>query len=349
MPEKKTVTVSIVFTMAIILSSCSSTPLPQVTDFSQEQSIPALDRNRIEKITKRSQTVLDGADATRSSESLLAVMDSTALAMRQGEYHLYNATRSLPNPISISPLKLDPRVSTVQLTSEFPRLAMVVTNPPNDKSLPSLVTYVQSDPRSDYKIWSVSTLFPGTQVPSLKTLAVGTEQANSGEGILGSPKEIFSKYIKVLDDPNSADRNIFSIDPYSAVFGGFTKTLTDAVAAVGKVEISSELADSGKVYSLRTADGGALAVAVVSTAVKVSLTQPGARLTLGDQIGSFITATTGNADVKGSVTGQYLTSITMYIPPSDQNSSKQVQVIGASAVLSSVSRDDTPPTAQATP
>lgn len=335
--------VAVLTGVSLILSGCAS-ELPKPVEPGAVKAIPNLSQARFDIILDRIQKSIAQADQKADSKLLSKDFADPALQMRSSEYGLAKATSKLNPPFKPVALQLGTHTVTVSKTFEFPRVAMQVTKTSGNDVLPMLVAYVQDNARSNYKLWSYHTLFPGVKVPSIKTLAAGTDFPKNPKDFMVDPQEVATLYAKTLHNEKDENRSKFSDDPYRSTLLNLVKSLGDGVKSVGKIQASTKPIKDTKSYALLTNDGGALVVAYLDTDLQFNLTSKGAKITLGGQIGALIEQKTKSADVKAKVNVKYLSSLVFYVPPAG-NKDKKVEVLGANAVLADAVRDDSNPPA----
>lgn len=335
-------------TVLLITAGCGSATLPQPLSSQTAKETPNIDAKRFDVVTARIQDTLAKADSVRDANQLKETFTSLAFQQRSAEYNLINGN-SAPDskPVDLTRLTFKPQVSTVSVGNSFPRLVMSVSEVPQGGMLPAFEVFKQDNVRENFKLAAYAELFPGAQVPSLKALSVGTQTAEKNNKLLVAANQVLSKYAGSLSSPegntsasNSADRKLFIDDPFRASITKLGEDMKKAVGAVGTTAFTHTApTDNREIYTLNTAEGGAIVVGMLTSDIKVKLTQKGAKISLGGQIGGLLQSFTGSKDIPGEADAIYLTTLVFYIPP-DGGSAKQVSVLGATSVLGMVTKND---------
>ncbi|MCV2394066.1 hypothetical protein OEB99_07090 [Actinotalea sp. M2MS4P-6] len=262
---------ALVLALVPLLGACAA-PLP----VPEPEAVPAvapaaLESVQVDRVLTDLHAVLDDADAagvaaagaedpgaarTAAVDTLGARAYGPAEQIRQAQYLLAATTGAdaLTTIPSGAQTVVDPATTT------WPRVLMVVTDPSEDLQAPLLLTLVQEDPRSAYKLWAWERLFGGVELPATTLPGVGSDPvpADGGTATL-TPEETIDQYVDVIAHGTESE-----------YFDGFTDTpLQQRIAeqrsawsaAVGQGTFTEtyQPLDTGP-WALATADGGAIVV-----------------------------------------------------------------------------------------
>nr|NLD39638.1 hypothetical protein [Actinomycetales bacterium] len=330
---KRTTTALAAMALAFGLAACQSEPIPTP---SPEPAPPTpgavLSQDRLEEILAEVSSSLTAADAAASAAELGERFTGPALEMRTAEYALASLSSGANE---VTPLVTDAQVSVVAATTEWPRVANVVTTIPEGTNLPLLLTFVQQGARENYALWSWVRLFPGVAMPATTQPAVGSAPvAPDASGLLMSPEAALGAYVDLLNNrEESASSGSFAEEPFRANWGQTLDQLASAVEVAGTAAQVSEVSPEGS-YSIATHDGGAIVVGAINQTLTVTRTVEGSTLNVGPSL-----AYGGESTVQGSLTATYLATVAFYIPP-EGGDEQQVTVLGAEQVQIGVTRDD---------
>lgn len=303
--------------VAGLLTACS-TPLPvPAPDAVPAATPPALSAKQAERIIADVAEALAAADAEFSKEALSPRVTGPAAEMRDVEYRL--AVAGDADALTVIPAEVQTLV--LPTTDEWPRTLMAITEPPQDLQAPLLLTFVQSEPRAQYQLWSWARLFPGVQTPALAQPEVGSAQvADDAANLVASPTVVLQRYVDVLTNRDQSQFAAqFAADPMSGAIWQTKDAFVGLVGANGTLTEIYEPATTG-VRSVATADGGALVVGTVKTTTTIALVD--STLKIGDQTAVLL----GTDTVQGSLVITWSSIVVFAVPPA--GSDAQIQVLG---------------------
>ncbi|HLT85095.1 MAG TPA: hypothetical protein VKZ83_12755 [Phototrophicaceae bacterium] len=323
-----------VATTALLLAGCAGdVPQPEPEPAATAPQ-PVLDESRIERVLEDVEETLDAGDAALDAELLTDRLAGPALAMRQAEYRLAEASDGERTP---TPLTTNSQVEVVAATDEWPRSLYVISHVPDDANLPLLLVLTQEDARSQYKLWFWTSLLPGAQTPSTARPDAGSEQlAADAEGLVASPQETVELYSGLLADPSGEGADLFAEDPFRTGYAEMIAALRSTVEVAGEVRESYGVRE-GTVSAMATADGGALVVGVIDSRLYLRRTVEGSTLEAGGDIGLLMAQ---DPRIDGAAEAHYLVPVAFAVPPAD--SEEPIAVLGASQVLANVAVSEPP-------
>lgn len=320
-----------------VLSSCAA-PLPEPTpDAVPAQAPPALGPGQLDRILSDVTSVVEQADsaaldaAAAGGDDLSATLDQIdaglavrlsgpAAQMRRAQYVL--ATQGGADAITTVPAGAQTVIDPA--TGGWPRVLMVVTDPPEDLRAPLLLTLVQEAPREQYRLWSWERLYGGVEMPATMQPEVGSAPvpADGGPALL-TPQTVMDHYVDVLTKgDDSAYATEFTQDPLRARIA----EQRDAwKAAIGKGTVTETYAPGPTgPWALETADGGAIVVGAIETVTTLTLVD--STLTLADQTAALL----GTNTLKKDLAIHWLSTVAFAVPPA--GSTDPVTVLGAEHV-----------------
>ncbi|WP_296180481.1 hypothetical protein [uncultured Mobiluncus sp.] len=314
---------------ALALSACAYTPT-LVTSPNAGNEPPALDQQRITKVTAEANAAAQAGDGAKDQQQLTSRFMNPALGMRNGEYMMTNATRGAN--LGALPLA-DPQVTVVQQASDWPRYAYTVS--PSVEGQPLYVFgFVQSSPRANYALWGYTKLFPKASFPATFKPEVGSPRpAADSKDFVVTPGALAKTYTGYLNDPNSA-KDVFATenDSFAATFAQRrTDYATLAQQSRGlEVNMAARPGADGCI-ALGTTDGGALVMATLN--YDVTMKSP-RKL----QLSALAKAHTGKATAASTLTETH-TVVVLFNLPDKASQNQKITVLGASDAVTAMSAD----------
>lgn len=323
--------------LGAVLTSCAA-PLPEPTPDAVPAEAPAaLGAGQLDRILGDVTGVVEQADtaalaaAAKGGDDLSAQLDQvdTGLAarltgpaaqMRRAQYVL--ATQGGADAITAVPAGAQTVIDPA--TTAWPRVLMVVTDPPEDLQAPLLLTLVQESPRAQYRLWSWVRLYGGVKMPATMQPDHGSAPvpADGGPAAL-TPQDVIAHYVDVLTNGDGSQyASEFTQDPLRARIA----EQRDAwKAAIGKGSVAETYTPgSSGPWALETADGGAIVVGSVETVTTLTLVD--STLTIADQTAALL----GTNTVTKDLSIHWLSTVAFAVPPA--GSSDPVTVLGAEHV-----------------
>lgn len=314
---------------ALSLSACAYTPT-LVTSPNAGNEPPALDQQRITKVTTEANAAAQAGDGAKDQQQLTSRFMNPALGMRNGEYMMTKATRGAN--LGALPLA-DPQVTVVQQALDWPRYAYTVS-PTVDGQPLYVFGFVQSSPRANYALWGYTKLFPKASFPATFKPEVGSPRpAADSKDFVVTPGALAKTYTDYLNDPNSA-KDVFDAenDSFAATFAQRrTDYATLAQQSRGlEVNIAARPGADGCI-ALGTTDGGALVMATLN--YDVTMKSP-RKL----QLSALAQAHTGKATATSTLTETH-TVVVLFNLPNKASQNQKITVLGASDAVTAMSAD----------
>ena len=313
------------------LAACAEVEqgLPAPSVAATPSAHPALTADKLTTILERIQTGLNAADADKSPDSLVGYLTGPAARVRAEEYAIAQATgddKFVHTFITTS------QAGVAGLTTDFPRTALVVTEPAAEGEAPYLLILTQDDARNPYQMWGWARLSGQSQVPTTSTTVVGSESVSAdATGLVATPQEVLDAYIDALNNPTAENGTAFADD-----------TLRQRIAAeraidlggMGTVTVTAAAGSDG-FKGLRTTANGALAMTTVTFSTVYRNTVARSTITVGGTVAKMLG---DNASVVGTVTVTYDAMVAFSIPSASEGG--QSTVIGLDLVPAKAERDD---------
>ena len=314
---------------ALALSACAYTPT-LVTSPNAGNEPPALDQQRITKVTTEANAAAQAGDGARDWQQLASRFMNPAMAMRNGEYLMTNTTRGAN--LGALPLA-NPQVAVVQQASDWPRYAYTVS--PSVEGQPLYVFgFVQSSPRANYALWGYTKLFPKASFPATFKPEVGSPRppADSKDFVV-APRALAKTYADYLNDPNSA-KDVFETENDSLA-ATFAQRRTD-YATLSQQSRGLEVTMAARpgadgCITLGTTDGGALVMATLN--YDVTMKSP-RKL----QLSALAQAHTGKNTAASTLTETH-TVVALFNLPDKASKNRKITVLGASDAVTAMSAD----------
>ena len=313
------------------LAACTEVEqdLPTPSAIATPSAHPALTADKLTTILERIQTGLSAADAAKSPDALAGYLTGPAARVRAEEYAVAQATgddKFVHTFITTS------QAGVAGLTTDFPRTALVVTEPAAEGEAPYLLILTQDDARNPYQMWGWARLSGQSQVPTTSTTVVGSESVSAdATGLVATPQEVLDAYIDALNNPTGENGTAFADD-----------TLRQRIAAeraidlggMGTVTVTAAAGSDG-FKGLRTTANGALVMTTVTFSTVYRNTVARSTITVGGTVAKMLG---DNASVVGTVTVTYDAMVAFSIPSASEGG--QSTVIGLDLVPAKAERDD---------
>ena len=313
------------------LAACTEVEqdLPTPSAIATPSAHPALTADKLTTILERIQTGLNAADADKSPDSLVGYLTGPAARVRAEEYAIAQATG---DDKFVHTFVTTSQAGVAGLTTDFPRTALVVTEPAAEGEAPYLLILTQDDARNPYQMWGWARLSGQSQVPTTSTTVVGSESVSAdATGLVATPQEVLDAYIDALNNPTGENGTAFADD-----------TLRQRIAAeraidlggMGTVTVTAAAGSDG-FKGLRTTANGALVMTTVTFSTVYRNTVARSTITVGGTVAKMLG---DNASVVGTVTVTYDAMVAFSIPSASEGG--QSTVIGLDLVPAKAERDD---------
>lgn len=281
---------------------------------------PAVSADQVESVLADLGDVVAAADGAGDATLLEPRVTGPALTIRQAQY-----VQQLAGLTAITPLPVTPQTIVAPATQEWPRVVMVVTEPPEDLTAPLLLTLVQESPRSQYQLFSWSRLFPGVEMPQTATPELGSAPVAPGDAELSvAPSDVLLRYADVLSHgAESQHAATFAEDPLHAGIASLREGYVAAVGENGTFTETYQPGDQGP-YALATADGGAIVVGTIRTVTTMTFSD--STVTFGPQTMALL----GKDTVTSNLETTWLSTVAFEVPP--VGSAEPIRMLGAEHV-----------------
>jgi len=287
------------------------------------------------KILDKVAGVVGKVEKSSDADALTARLSGPALDIRETQLKVA-AARGDKEPLT----DLSMQMQQVILPSdqEWPRNSFAITVQPKDLTTPVLMAFEQGTAREQYKLWGWVRLLPGVTMPQFAEADLGSAAvAEDDTSLKTTPKDAIQQYASVLSvDKKSKYNDNFADDDLRQFFRDYGKLQVNAInkeECDGAFKVGYEPTKS-PVKAVRTADGGALVMAAMSSTETITAKEEGC------EIGPPTKTTQalwGDADVTNVVKVNYKDMVAMYVPP--KGSDSPISLVGYEHVPSSVSND----------
>ena len=297
------------------LAACSRDAPPSLEATGTSTAQPVLDSERLTAVLERIQSGMDAADAQKKTELLHGYLTGPAARVRTEEYAVATATN---DDTEIDHFTTDSQAGTVGLTTDFPRIALTLTEA-DETNVPYLLALTQGTARENFELWAWVRLFPGVEVPA------------DADGLVATPQEVLNAYIDALNNPDGDNGKAFADEELRRYIAA-RRSLD--VSAAGEVSVTASPGGDG-FRGLRTTDNGAIVFTTLTFDVLYKRTVARSKYNVQEQVAAMLGE---NTDVVGTVTASHEAVVAFSIPVAASGS--QAVTLGTVHVLTSVTRDD---------
>lgn len=316
-----------------LLGACSNTePTPVVRKVTDVESPPVVQQTQLDRVVADLAAVASASDSASDVGALEARFVGPAFDGRRATYEAKAKFAERRAPVAVGTERL---VDIVPKTHDWPRSVMTVTQV-DDSTTPVLRVLWQENARAAYREAAESALLPGATVPSFPNESEGTEWVDPGDGsgLVTSVNDAVTAFADVLMRGVSSEHvDVFAGNAFYETVGkeqaDESTAATTTCAACFDYEVNHALRE-GQVWALRTADGGALAVAVLDVTRKFTVNKDGAKMPLDGEL----KALSGKSVATRALTITGMESIAFVIPP--ETTGGQVTLIGADRMIMAV-------------
>lgn len=280
-------------------------------------SMPALNSEQVAAVAAAAGKTLSAGDEEKDASKLSSRVTGTALKLRKAEYQISKSTKD-----EKTITELPSTMQSVFLTSNdsWPRTMFAVSERPQNLEPERLMVYTQAEARSDYKLWSYLTLFPGITVPMFPAAEVGTtEVTDVDESLQMTPTKALEEYAALLKSASKDNKAKFDLekDTFYTSIADRRSTLKEAAEQIeGTYKETFKVGKNWK--ALRTLDGGALVVGTIETSGTLK-GESGAVVTPSALEKAFLPKGT---DPKNALTVKRTATVAIYIPIKDDKDTK---------------------------
>lgn len=319
---------------ALVLAGCASaeplTPEPR----KETGSAPVLTDGQLERVLEGEGGVVptvEAADASLDGDLAAQRLGGAPLQARAAAYLAATSVRDAeggdPDAAPpVRPLGGERKLTALPEAGEWPRYAVIATQPdadagaeadpqpeaepdaevesgegegpvaPTARPVPVLEVLEQATPRESYKVVARANLLPGQAFPAL-TAEGGTVErvALDGGGLVSPPQQVIADLADVLTLGPASER--------AEGFGDSAFINTVLTEQVQQEEGSGKFVDyavthtprDGQAWALRTADGGAVVIAVIDSVQTLAPNTEGSTLTLTPTLAAIAGAPTATS------------------------------------------------------
>ena len=330
----------------VALAGCtSSAPLaPQPR--AQQGARPALTAPQLQRVVEGDAgvvEVVDRADRALDADRAAQRLGGAALQAREAAYTVAKAARgaqggdpaAAPSVRSLGGARL---LEAVPAATAWPRTVMTISDPattgadgeepatdgaesgvaaPTGARAPVLAVLVQEGPREPYRVLARANLLPGSTFPPLTQRDAAVQAvpaaADDSGGLVSSPRQVLADYADVLTRGKASEH-----------YAGFAEgAFTDTVLAEQdqQEQASGRFADfsvqhtprEDVLWSLRTADGGAVVVGVIDAVRTLAANAEGVTLNASPEVAAL-----GGAPTSTEQAVTTAETVAVVIPPATQ-------------------------------
>lgn len=290
---------------------------------------PVLVESQLQRILGQVSDAQAKGDKSRKVEDLGARFAGPALQLRAKNYANHGSGVSEDAAIpAIEPDEI--RAAAVTTTSQWPRVAMIVTQG-QKQSYPVVVTLEQKSPRSNYAVVQSVPMVVDAKLPAviLGTPEVVTQTPDQ-EGLAATPSEAANGFADLLKNSKSEWADKFDdstfVQQWHKNVSAFTKALKKADPDSSFQ--TSFTVDSGSTKVLASPQGGSYVSADV-TITTVAKPSQGGSMSLPGAAGKL----TGEKETSKNVVTTYQVPIFLYIPASGDG---KIRVVGATQQVTGI-------------
>lgn len=236
------------------LTGCSAVSMQPVSSAaSPREASPAVSQAQVTRVLRAVAAVQPAALESRYGGAVLEVRRA-ALTVRE-------RVPTSPEPASLTGKRL---LTAVPPAGEWPRWFLVALQP-GGGAVPQVAVLVQDGPRDPYRVVACATLLPGATLPDLiQQDGAAQPLAADASGLVATPAEAVAGYADMLTHGGASPAAAtMAPDALSAQVLAEQQAERDGVSQYMAYSAAHTPRDAG-LWSLRTADGGALVVGVLS-------------------------------------------------------------------------------------
>ena len=326
--------------LAGLLAACAETPeAPPAAEAGPTlaEPTPNTTEDQLTAVVTEIGAAVAAADEARDAGKLAPRVVGSAAAFRKAMYGLIEKDDQWAQDLTAPGESL--MVPMTSTDAEFPRTAIALVANSAKDGVPMFMALQQADARSPYTTWGWAQQASGVEMPEVPADLVGSAPVTPDtDDLLMTPKDALALYAKVLSDGDAADKddklaeNPFQTETHKRIQterkelnAGVEK---DEVATIKEVFTVVEDEFAG----LRTADGGAIVLATLTSVRKVAI-KDGATVRYAED--NKYTTVIGTKEFTKEFIREFGTQVAVYIPAKDSDA--QVQPIGATQTATGTS------------
>jgi hypothetical protein len=325
--------------LAVLLSATALTGCagdPPKAQPEPSASGPALATEQSDSVLAEINTVLAAASEARDPAQLAGRLTGPALAVRTSQLQVA-ATRD--NNDLVTDLPDSYQQIIIPTTESWPRTAYAITVVTDELQPPRLLALRQNSARDNYMLWAWVQLQPGVQMPAFADRTFGSDELAPDDASLRfTPQDAVNQYADLLangsesafvDNFEPADDDQFRTFMASWISAQQQALQGDRVN--GTYTITVAPMDDTPVLAVRTADGGAMVMAALTTSEQMEAME-GATLTPQTKTAQALLQ---GQNPNNRLSAGYVDMIALFVPAA--GSSAPVRLLGYSHVQTSAS------------
>ncbi|ACZ31438.1 hypothetical protein Xcel_2423 [Xylanimonas cellulosilytica DSM 15894] len=333
-PGRRAAALAAVLASTLLVTGCAQTPPAPAPDPATSGPVLTLDQNA--RVLDAMNAAIAAGTENLDPAQLEGRVTGPALAVRTSQLEV---AQTLETQDLITVLPTDYQQIILSTNETWPRTAFAITEPTDQLQPQRLLTLVQEDPRSPFKLWAWVQLRPGLRMPLFADPTIGSEVlAPDDDSLLVSPQDVVAQYADLLTTGDgSAFAETFEPaeeDPFRVLLRTVAETQTELLSADqvnGTYTFSATPRPDTPIKAVRTADGGAVVIGVLDGS-EVMEAMEGAKITPGTRTAQALLQ---GQDEANRVTGGFVDMIALYVPPA--GSDEKVILVGYSHVQTSAS------------
>lgn len=325
---------AVVVTSALLAGCAPELPTPQPDEaaagamLSEDQKV---------KVISAVDAVLASSAEKRTAKGLDSRLTGPALEIRTSQLKVAKIRK---NNDLITEIPTDYMQIMPPATDTWPRMSYSVTKLTEDLATMRLVAFEQADPRQPYKMWGWVQLLPELTLRAFPDKEIGSEAvAADDESLLVPPAEALKQYANILtvgakksEFAKGFELSDSDIDLLKSVQQNAANVRKGEGFEESDAKYSMKFAHrKGDLRALRTADGGAVVMGVL-TAEEVLAAEKGAEVTPLTETQS---ALIGDKDPTNVLRVGYTDLVALYIPA--KGSADKIQPLGYQHTATSAS------------
>lgn len=298
------------------LAGCADS-IPQPKPVTEVKEYPAIDSQRFGTIMKELGEQLEAAAKAGKADGASRLSDQAK--------HLWNSYHHFKDKAPVIPLEV--KSVTTTNTIGWPRTIVAVATAKDDAKKASVLTFVQPDAKSQFKLDNWADLLPGEPFPA--TLKIETGAASIPQGskdYLLDPYTVPEQYVKLLSGSDSQLKDKIADSKVTSRLKSDQSDLESAIDDSGSVSFTYSTANK-EVATIALTQDGALAVSTLK--VDATLKKEGSRIVkVGGEVGD---ALGDDGKVSDTAKWEYLIPVVFVVPPA--GSDAKVRLVAADRIL----------------
>lgn len=214
----------------------------------------------------------------------------------------------------------------------WPRTLIVFTEINQDKGSQNLLFFVQDDAYSQYKLSSITRIFPEVEFPKFGDETFGSNIISpTSTTLIQSPSDIFTDYLSILGNKKTDMSVVFEKDPLLSELRKMESVVGKELKKLKGTQTLSYLLDNSSIIGLESYEKGGLVKASYNlTWNRHSKSSNKLLLPIDDDERRLF----GKQAKKSKIEAKYDIEVVAYIPP--QNSNKKIEIVAAELFPKSV-------------